>query len=400
MIYSNKNLWKAILLLVALLIGAATLIYTETFLDELRDEEQKKMEMWAQSIRTISRAETGEDVTLANMVSQSNTTIPIILVDTEGEIVTFRNIPERYAHSEKDLHKYLLKIKDKNEPIRINIGQGQVNDVYYDSSIVLRQLGIYPKVLLAVIASFLVIAYITFSSSRKAEQDRVWTGLAKETAHQIGTPLSSLMGWVEILRMKGVGEEIVGEIEKDIHRLNRITDRFSKIGSVPQLKNENLYNAVNDIILYLNARLPKKISLELKAPERLRDDQAPLNLPLFQWVIENLIRNGVDSIQGRGSVRVILGEQANYYFVEVIDTGKGIPRSKHNAIFRPGFTTKSRGWGLGLSLSRRIINEYHGGKIFVSQSELGKGTAFRIQLLKKVSSKHMVKASRVKQIDS
>lgn len=391
MIYSYKNLWKALLLIFAILIGAATLIYTETFLDELRFEEQKKMEMWAQSIRTISRAETGEDVTLANMVSQSNTTIPIILVGSDGEIITYRNIPEHHQQSEETLLKYLQKLKSAIEPIEINIGGGQINEVYYDSSTVLRQLGIYPRVLLGVIASFLVIAYVTFSSSRKAEQDRVWTGLAKETAHQIGTPLSSLMGWVEILRMKGVGEDIVQEIEKDIDRLNRITDRFSKIGSVPQLKNENLFLAVQDIIYYLQSRLPKKITLELVITERLKEKKVPLNLPLFQWVIENLIRNGVDSIQGKGVVKVIIGEEPSYFFLEVIDSGKGIPRSKQKAIFRPGYTTKTRGWGLGLSLSRRIINEYHGGKIFVSQSEIGKGTVFRVQLLKKVSPKSLVK---------
>ncbi|MCC5917671.1 MAG: HAMP domain-containing histidine kinase [Cryomorphaceae bacterium] len=394
--YSNKNLWKGLLLIFAILIGAGTLIYTETFLAELRKEEQKKMEMWAQSIRTVANAEIGEDLSLANTVMQSNTTIPIILVDEDGNISSTRNIPEKHNHSEETLRAYLNKLIESTEPIEIKIGQLKSNKVYYDSSILLRQLRIYPRVLLGVIATFLLIAYITFSSSRRAEQDRVWTGLAKETAHQIGTPLSSLMGWVEILRMKDVDESIIVEIEKDIERLTRITDRFSKIGSIPQLTQANVSNTVEEVITYLQPRVPKKIDLKLVVSRKFKTLDVPLNIPLFQWVVENLIRNGIDSIQGKGEVKVLLGEQPAYVFIEIMDTGKGIPLSKQKAIFRPGFTTKTRGWGLGLSLSRRIINDYHGGKIFVSQSEIGKGTVFRIQLRKKLRRKKMQKQSKLK----
>jgi signal transduction histidine kinase len=379
--YTNKNVWKGFLLVFALIIGAGTLIYTETFLADLREEEQKKMEMWAQSSRIVTDSEFGEDLTLANLVMQSNTTIPIILVDQSGNIITSRNIPDKHAESSERLRKYLEKLKGDRAPIEIHIGD-QTDLVYYDDSVLLYQLRIYPRILLGVIASFLIIAYITFSSSRRAEQDRVWTGLAKETAHQIGTPLSSLMGWMEILRMRNVDEDIIVEIEKDIERLTRITERFSKIGSVPQLSVKNVYGAIEEVINYLQPRIPKKIDLSLRAPDRLHDAETMLNVPLFQWVVENLIRNGIDSIQGKGSVKVILGEQPKYYFIEVMDTGKGIPLQKYKAVFRPGFTTKSRGWGLGLSLSHRIINDYHKGKIFVSQSEIGKGTVFRIQLKK------------------
>lgn len=371
------------MLVLALLIGAATLIYTETFLSKLRTEEVKKMEIWAESLRTSISDDVGDaELQLSNLVLQSNTTIPIIMVDLEDDIQTWRNIPEKYMDTPEDLQKYLQKLMVKCEPIDIVFSQGQPLRVYFDDSVLLSQLRIYPRVLLGVIASFLVIAYVTFSSSRRAEQDRVWTGLAKETAHQIGTPLSSLMGWIEILRSKGVDDDIIVEIEKDVERLTRITDRFSKIGSIPQLKPTCIYQGVKDIVDYLQPRVPRKIDVTFIAPSRLKKVEAPLNLPLFQWVIENLIRNGIDSIQGKGEVKVLMGEQPSYYYIEVIDTGKGIPLRQQSAVFRPGFTTKSRGWGLGLSLSRRIINDYHKGKIFVAQSEIGKGTAFRIQLKK------------------
>jgi signal transduction histidine kinase len=381
--YSNKNVWKGLMLILAILIGVATLIYTETFLSKLRKEEVKKMEVWAESLQTSIAEDVGDsELTLANLVLQTNTTIPIVMVDGNGNIQTRRNIPDAYNDSPKALDGYIQKLMDKRQPIVIQFAQGDPLFVYFDDSVLLTQLRIYPRVLLGVIASFLVIAYVTFSSSRRAEQDRVWTGLAKETAHQIGTPLSSLMGWVEILRSKGVEDEIIVEIEKDIDRLTRITDRFSKIGSIPQLKPICVYDGVKDIVDYLQPRVPRKISLMFTAPERLRHVKAPLNLPLFQWVVENLIRNGIDSIQGKGEVKVLLGEQPSYYFIEVLDTGKGIPLSQQSAVFRPGYTTKSRGWGLGLSLSRRIINDYHKGKIFVAQSEIGKGSVFRIQLKK------------------
>ncbi len=381
--YSNKNAWKGLMLVMAIFIGVATLIYTETFLSKLRKEEVKKMELWAESLQTSIAEDVGDsELTLANLVLQTNTTIPIVMVDADGNVQTRRNIPETYSNSPKALENYIEKIMAKREPIDIQFSQGEPLFVYFDDSVLLSQLRIYPRVLLGVIASFLVIAYLTFSSSRRAEQDRVWTGLAKETAHQIGTPLSSLMGWVEILRSKGVGEDIIVEIEKDIDRLTRITDRFSKIGSRPQLSSVCVYDGLKDIVDYLIPRVPRKISLSLEVPEALQRVEAPLNLPLFQWVIENLIRNGIDSIQGKGSVKVLMGEQTSYFFIEVIDTGKGIPLRQQNAIFRPGYTTKNRGWGLGLSLSRRIINEYHKGKIFVAQSEVGKGTVFRIQLKK------------------
>lgn len=382
--YSNKNAWKGLMLITALLIGAGTLIYTETFLSKLRNEEVKKMEIWAESLRTsVSEEVDDAQLQLSNTVMKNNTTIPIIMIDDAGEVQSWRNIPEKFLETPEALERYRDKLMDKREPIEILFPYGETLRVYFDDSVLLSQLRVYPRVLLAVIASFLIIAYVTFSSSRRAEQDRVWTGLAKETAHQIGTPLSSLMGWLEILRTKNVDDEIIVEIEKDIDRLTRITDRFSKIGSKPQLKPTVIYEGLKDIVDYLQMRVPRKIELTLNAPNRLKKVEAPLNLPLFQWVIENLIRNGIDSIQGAGEVKVIMGEQPSYYYIEIMDTGKGIPLRQQEAIFRPGFTTKSRGWGLGLSLSRRIINDYHKGKIFVAQSELGKGSVFRIQLKKK-----------------
>ena len=379
--YSNKNLWKILLLLFAILIGIATLWYTEGFLKELREEERKKVELWAEAINVAMMADGGEDLNLASLVMQGNTTIPLILVSAEGEISTYNNIKLPNQRQEEFLQKRLKEMAKRHEPIEVNFGEGQSDFIYYDDSTVLRQLRIYPRILLAVIASFVLISYAAFSSARKAEQERVWSGLAKETAHQIGTPLSSLYGWIELLRLENVSEQVLKEMEKDLQRLNIITDRFSKIGSVPKLEEQAFLPAVEEVISYLRVRVSKKIVLDFQHEEG--EYILPYNKPLFEWVLENLIRNAMDAITGWGRIEVKLSETLNHVIITVKDTGKGLPKRHFKTIFRPGFTTKSRGWGLGLSLSKRIINEYHQGKIFVESSELGKGTCFKIILPKK-----------------
>lgn len=378
--YSNKNLWKVVLLIFAVLIGAATLWYTESFLKELREEERKKVELWAEAINVAMLAEGGEDLNLASLVMQSNSTIPLILVNSEGEISTYNNIKLPTNNVEAFLQKRLRMMANRHEPIEINFSEGESDFIYYDDSTVLRQLRIYPRILLGVIATFLLIAYAAFSSARKAEQDRVWSGLAKETAHQIGTPLSSLYGWIELLKMEQVNPSTLEEMEKDLQRLNIITDRFSKIGSIPKLEHQDLHASVKEVISYLSVRMPKKISLEFT--HDVGEYMLKFNKPLFDWVLENLIRNAVDAISGSGKISIHLSDSQNQVYLQVRDTGKGLQKRFFKTIFRPGFTTKTRGWGLGLSLSKRIVNEYHSGKIFVESSEIGRGTCFKIILPK------------------
>ena len=378
--YSNKNLWKVVLLIFAVLIGAATLWYTESFLKELREEERKKVELWAEAINVAMLAEGGEDLNLASLVMQSNSTIPLILVNSEGEISTYNNIKLPANNVDAFLQKRLRMMAQRHEPIEINFSEGESDFIYYDDSTVLRQLRIYPRILLGVIATFLLIAYAAFSSARKAEQDRVWSGLAKETAHQIGTPLSSLYGWIELLKMEHVSPSTLEEMEKDLQRLNIITDRFSKIGSIPKLEHQDFYVSVKEVISYLSVRMPRKVSLEFTHDKA--DYMLKFNKPLFDWVLENLIRNAVDAISGSGKISIHLSDSQNHVYLQVRDTGKGLQKRFFKTIFRPRLTTKTRGWGLGLSLSKRIVNDYHSGKIFVESSEMGRGTCFKIVLPK------------------
>lgn len=381
--YGNKNLWKLILLIFAVLIGAITLWYTEGFLNELRQEEIKKVNQWSSAVSFVNRADQDEDLSFHHMIIQSNNTIPIIWTDAEGNLIESRNIKNARPDDREWVKNKIDEMKEEAEPIEINLGGGQKQYIYYQNSILLTQLRYYPVVLLVVIALFIFIAYIAFSNARKAEQNQVWNGLAKETAHQIGTPLTSLMGWLELIKSRNGDEVMVTEMEKDITRLNTITQRFSKIGSQPSISPHNIVDVTLEAMEYLQNRSPKKIQIRFHSP--MRDDiQVDLNKPLFEWVIENLIRNAIDAIEGKqGKIDIYLSESSRRYIrIDVKDSGKGIPSNKQKTVFRPGYTTKSRGWGLGLSLARRIIEKYHRGKIYVAQSELGAGTTFRILLRK------------------
>ncbi|KAB2807011.1 sensor histidine kinase [Phaeocystidibacter luteus] len=377
-IHRNKNAWKLILFLCALLIGAGTLLYTESFLSELRKGEERSVKIWANAVQLFgSDAATG-DLTLYGMIMEGNTTIPIILTDQDGHIIAKRNINQEKAARPGYLEALIPRMAEENEPIVIEFAEGKKNIVYYQESILLKKLRIYPWVLLGVIAVFVGIAYAAFSSARRSEQERVWSGMAKETAHQIGTPLSSMLGWIELLRAQGVDETALNEMLKDVDRLETITARFSKIGSIPELKNEDLIDCLKESLDYLRSRTSKKIDINLSVPEG--EIVLPINRQLFSWVIENLIRNAVDAIEGAGQVDISLEEAGRSMKIDVRDTGKGLPRNQYKAIFRPGFTTKQRGWGLGLSLAQRIIEDYHDGRIFVVKSEPGAGTTFRILL--------------------
>lgn len=376
--YARKNLWKLILFLVAVLIGAVTLLYTESFLKDLRNEEVKKADLWAKAMYTIQDADPDADITLPTQIIRSNNTIPVILTDANDSIIAHKNFSESRTRRKNWLKTELEEMKAAGNVIEVSLGNDQRNYVYYQNSNLLRQLRLYPIVLLIVISIFVLIAYIAFSSARRSEQNQVWNGLAKETAHQIGTPLSSLMGWLEMLKAKGVEREVATEMEKDINRLDTITDRFSKIGSEPSRQPVNLSEATHDAVSYLKSRSPKKIEIQCHAPDQPL--MAEVNLPLYEWVIENLVRNAIDAISGQGEISVNVTDAGKNLHVEVSDSGKGIPANKHKKIFRPGYSTKKRGWGLGLSLARRIIEEYHHGRIYVAHSHPSSGTTFRIVL--------------------
>jgi len=381
-IYTRKQRWKLVLLLVALLIGVGSLVYTNHLVKKLSVEERKKVELWAEATRQISdiNAEPG-DISFALSVLTDNNTVPVILTDGTQQIISTRNLDSLQVEDSVYLACELQVMKEQHEPIEILFAADQRNFIYYKDSYLLTQLRNYPFFQLAVIALFLFVSYIAFSTSRKAEQNQVWVGMAKETAHQLGTPLSSLMAWLEYLKSKPQPEEHLIEIEKDIARLNTITERFSKIGSAPALKKENMTLVVENAIDYIRTRASSRVIFKLENFQNY-DVDAPINVHLFDWVLENLFKNAIDAMSGEGSITIRITDQNQFVYLDISDSGKGIPKSKYKTVFKPGYTSKNRGWGLGLSLSKRIIEEYHGGQIFVRSSELTKGTTFRIVLKK------------------
>ena len=321
---------------------------------------------------------------LATRIIQENSTIPIILTNEVGEIIGSRNIVKSKNASSKYLQSDLERMKKIHEPIQIEVKMGDevilTQYLYYDDSYLLKQLRYYPALQLLVIFLFIMVSYIAFSRSRKSEQNQVWAGMAKETAHQIGTPLSSMMAWLEILKNKKELNDITKELEKDIQRLTVITERFSKIGSKPKLDLININDCINETIAYLKNRLSRKIDFKLSTTKENR--MVPINRALFEWVIENICKNAVDAMKGIGQINIRLEEETEYIKIYISDIGKGLNKSDFKSIFKPGYSSKKRGWGLGLSLSKRIIEEYHGGKIYVKSSELNKGTTFCISLKK------------------
>jgi len=378
--YGRKNLWKFLLLVFAVAIGALTLFYTEGFLQELRQEEVKKVNQWANAMTSIQRADEQTDITLATQIIQYNTTIPVILTDVNDRVITTNNLKPARLNRHEWLQSRILQLREEGQFIELGAGNNKIN-VYYESSTLLTKLRYYPLILLVVISLFIIIAYLAFSAARKAEQDQVWNGLAKETAHQIGTPLSSLMGWLELLKMQNVDASITLEMAKDIKRLETITDRFSKIGSQPSLTETDILMITRQAVDYLKNRSSKKIEITCQLPRE--PIFLELNVPLFEWVIENLIKNAIDAISGPGSIHIELSEKdAKWVEIDVSDTGKGISAQALKTVFRPGYSTKKRGWGLGLSLAKRIIEDYHKGRIFVAQSLPNEGTTFRILLPK------------------
>lgn len=381
-IYTKKQKWKLLLLVVAVIIGILTFLITNNLAKKLAVEERKKVELWALGMRQLSALENEDkDYTFILEVIKNNETVPVILTDKEGQIISSRNLDPHKGNDPDYLSKQLEKMENDNDPIEITLLDGNKNFIYYKESILLTRLFYFPIIQFGVITLFLLVSYIAFSTSRKAEQNQVWVGMAKETAHQLGTPTSSLMASLELLRLKNVDEKVVAEFEKDVNRLEKITERFSKIGSVPKLQKQNIVETLTHAIQYIKARSSEKIKFNTNFSE---NDKVliPFNASLFEWVIENLFKNAIDSMEGIGTISVNIDDRIQYLFIDIIDEGKGLTKSKYKTIFQPGYTTKQRGWGLGLSLSKRIIELYHDGKIFVNHSEIDKGTNMRIVLKK------------------
>ncbi|MAD50730.1 MAG: ATP-binding protein [Flavobacteriales bacterium] len=380
-IYSTRKNWKIVLVLFATIICIASLTYTNKLVADLDTEERKKIELWAEATNQLVNSGMGPtNNILASRIMQENTSIPIILTNEVGEIIGNRNLPHR-NNQDAFLKKQLEIMIEQHEPIIIEAKMnGQViltQYLYYKDSHILSQLRFYPLLQLVVIFLFIGIAYLAFNRSKKSEQNLVWAGMAKETAHQIGTPLSSLMAWVEILKGKDGMIEISNEINKDVKRLETITERFSKVGSKPNLEKQSIYEILTHTVSYLQNRLSSNVSIVLD--NQCNDATAPINCTLFEWVIENICKNAADAMQGKGLIKINIFSDANYLKIDIQDNGKGLAKNNFKRIFEPGFTTKKRGWGLGLSLSKRIIEEYHLGRLYVKSSS-AEGTTFRISL--------------------
>lgn len=371
------------LLILAASIGLSTIIITNRFVKQLSLEEKKKIDLWVAGIRELANLSNSErDFTFIFEVIENNSTVPVLLTDEEGNVRSYRNIDERQLRDSLSTAKLIEKMKLEHEPIQIDLLHDEKNYVYYMDSTTLKKLSYYPYVQLLIITLFILISYYAFSQSRRAERNGIWVGMAKETAHQLGTPTSSLMACLAILRENPADSLVLSELEKDIHRLEVITERFSKIGSAPSLSSNNLVEMLDKSIAYLKTRVPKGIVFRLE--QSCKGEMAiPMNVTLMEWVVESIVKNSVDAMNGVGTLTFSIIDNTQVVFVDIIDTGRGIPKSKFKDVFRPGYTTKSRGWGLGLTLSQRIVEEYHRGKIFVKVSELNKGTAFRIVLPKK-----------------
>lgn len=383
-IYTKKQKWKLLLLFVAIIIAVASIFTTNKLVKQLSKEERKKVELWALGMRQLSDLDSEEkNYTFILEVITNNETVPVILTDKNGNVVSTRNLDSDRENDPEYLELQLEKMKKENEPIEIILPDGNKNYIYYKESVLLTRLFYFPIIQFVVMIIFLLVAYLAFSTSRKAEQNQVWVGMSKETAHQLGTPTSSLLANLELLKLKKVDQEIVDEFEKDINRLEKITERFSKIGSVPKLTKQDIIPVLINAVNYIKARSSDKINFQFNFPA---NDQIllPFNASLFEWVIENLCKNAIDSMEGVGTLSVTLDDRIQYLYIDIKDQGKGIPKSKYTTIFQPGYTTKKRGWGLGLSLSKRIIEAYHNGKIFVYHSEINKGAIIRIVLKKRL----------------
>lgn len=401
-VYDSRRIWKLALIAVSLILVAGFIWISNNLVKDLAKQERDRMEIWADATKELASMsnepatdEQGNllmptDINFLFSIIERNHNIPVLLVDDNDQILQYRNfnLPEPIDSlnpmalsdaNEQYLQKRLVKLKKSPNKIDIKIDKTTTQHLYYEDSDVLRRLAYYPYIQLGVLLLFLAIAYFALISVKKAEQNKVWVGLSKETAHQLGTPISSLMAWTELLDTMGVDKSIVADMNKDVQRLSKIADRFSKIGSMPEKELEFINEAVVSSLEYMRSRIPKRVSLDLHL-DQARNCGVMLSPPLFEWVMENLTKNAVDAMSGQGSIDITVDTRGDQAVILVKDTGKGIPRKNFKTVFNPGYTTKKRGWGLGLTLVKRIVEEYHGGRIYVKDSELGKGTTFCITL--------------------
>ena len=389
----NKQI-KYMLIVAAVIIAAVSLVFSHVLVKNLEEEARSKMSVWAEAMRSLNTADDNTDLNLVLKVINTNTTIPILVLDEEGHVMDSRNISKHYenaADSLAYLERCLSKMRKDGNSIKITLDPQEASDsvsekaaeyleILYEDSVTLRRLAVFPYIQLGVAAIFVLTIVFALLSSKRAEQNRVWVGLSKETAHQLGTPISSLMGWTEILKENYPEDAMIPELEKDVNRLNLIAERFSKVGSQPEFREENLCDVLWRVVDYISLRSSDKVKIVCNFPST--PVMISMSASLFEWVIENLCKNAIDAMSGRGQIMLTVHEITGFVIIEVSDTGKKKKKNHFKSVFEPGYTTKKRGWGLGLSLAKRIVEKYHKGKIFVKSSEIGKGTTFRIELRK------------------
>ena len=380
---------RIFLVVAAVLIAVASLVVSSLLVRDLSKEESYNVEVWAEAMRAFDRADENTDLQLVLKILEVNNTIPVAVLDSRGHIQTSRNVrvtARSEADSVAELQRLVTSMRHSGRVIRVemegdSLAAPDYIEVCYDESLMLRRLAYYPYVQWSVVLVFILVAVFALMSSRRAEQNKVWVGLSKETAHQLGTPISSLMAWVEVLKETYPEDALLPEMGKDVNRLQRIAERFSKIGSLPENKPDNLNEVVEHVVEYIGKRVSHKVQITTQMPSH----PLVVNIcaPLFEWVIENLCKNAIDAMEGEGRIHIQAREEEDVFSVEVSDTGKGIPKKRLHTVFKAGYTTKARGWGLGLALCKRIVEEYHEGRIFVKNSEVGNGTTFRIELKKR-----------------
>jgi signal transduction histidine kinase len=378
--YFNSRIGKYIFFAVAIILVGSSLIISNNLVKKLELEERNKMEIWAAATSELASGDSESNFDLILTIIQSNTTIPVIVADN-NEIAQYSNISINSSDTARYLTNKLESMQRNGSAIDIDLGNGEKQTLYYEDSVLLKQLSYFPYIQLLIITLFILIAYIGLVSTKRAEQNKVWVGLSKETAHQLGTPISSLMAWIELLKInENIDPTIVSDMDKDVKRLSTIAERFSKIGSVPDKELIYINELLDETCNYMSTRISNRVKLNLHLPQDAEGTMACRSL--IEWVIENLCKNAVDAMEGKGEINVTLTSDNKHIYIDVSDTGKGIARKEFDTIFKPGYTTKKRGWGLGLTLAKRIVEEYHNGHIYVKDSEIGQGTTFRIELEK------------------
>lgn len=377
-LYDSRQLLKYLFIVAAVVIAIASVFVSDLLIKDLAREERQKIEVWAEATRVLTSEDPSLNMNLILQIIQGNTAIPVMLCNDRDSVMNYKNLELPEKNVDEFLQQKVQELKKKKDPIVIDMEDGTYQYLYYDDSLILKRLLVYPYAQLTVMAVFILTAFLALASTKKAEQNKVWVGLSKETAHQLGTPISSLIAWLEYLKLKEVDPTLLAEMEKDVKRLEMIAERFSKIGSTPEPVPVNICESVRSALDYMETRISSKVKITVEAPEE--PVMVLMNQALFAWVVENLCKNAVDAMEGQGNITFHIEEKGKKVRIDVTDTGKGILKSKFKTVFNPGYTTKKRGWGLGLSLVKRIIESYHSGKIYVKSSEIGKGTTFRIEL--------------------